>query len=180
MAEPEGAGRNGVLLVGEALGEQEAAVGRPFQGKAGLAFTQMLQRAGLVRDDFLIDNALRCQPPFNRLNGEPYEAEVLWRCRPHLGATLADPRVRAVVAMGEIAFQRTCALDKNWKITPARGYVWRGENGKPVVPTFHPSYIMRGKHKLRGVFLADVLRASRPDVIVETLEDAAPILRLLD
>lgn len=161
MAAPEGAGRNGVLLVGEALGEQEAAVGKPFQGKAGLALTQMLQRAGLVRDDFLIDNALRCQPPFNRLNGEPYEAEVLWRCRPHLGATLADPRVRAVVAMGEIAFQRVCALDKTWKITPARGYVWRGENGKPVVPTFHPSYIMRGKHKLRGVFLADVLRAKR-------------------
>ena len=161
MPAAEGGNKSGVLLVGEALGTDEAAVGKPFQGKAGLVLTQMLQRAGLSRDEFLIDNALRCQPPGNRLNGEPYEYATINHCRRHVQSSLDRPDVRAIVPMGEIAFQRVCGLDKQWKITPARGYIWRAENGKWAVPAFHPSYIMRGKHKLRGVFLADLLRAKR-------------------
>lgn len=51
---------NGVLLVGEALGEQEALHGKPFVGRAGLALDQMLQRYGMRREHFLIDNTLRC------------------------------------------------------------------------------------------------------------------------
>ena len=62
MEKAEGPGTiwNGVLLVGEALGENEALVGRPFVGRAGLALSQMLQRSGLRREHFIIDNALRC------------------------------------------------------------------------------------------------------------------------
>jgi uracil-DNA glycosylase family 4 len=159
MPSADGSGRNGVLLVGEALGEAEAWKGRPFQGKAGLALAQMFQRVGLNREDFLIDNVIRCRPPDNKLNGEVYEQEVVFKCRPHLDGSLGDSRVRAVVPMGEVAFQRVCGLDKKWKITPSRGYVWRSEGGKWALPTFHPAFIMRGNHKLSGVFLNDLLRA---------------------
>jgi uracil-DNA glycosylase family 4 len=148
---------NGVLLVGEALGEAEAASGKPFQGKAGWAFTQMLQRVGLDRGDFLIDNVLRCRPPDNRLNGIPLEREVIAHCGSHLNKTITEWKPRVIVPMGEVALQRILDLPKSEKITPRRGWVeWSHRYNCWVIPTFHPAFIMRGNQALSGVFVADV------------------------
>src|SRR5690606_39410898 len=66
----------GVLLLGEALGEEEAKEGRPFVGKAGFMLTRLLQWAGLDRSDFAIANSVWCRPPSNKLDGRSEERRV--------------------------------------------------------------------------------------------------------
>lgn len=155
-----GTGSSGVLLVGEALGEQEALVGAPFAGKAGVMLNQMLQRIGVKRDDLWIDNCLRCSPPENKLNGEWYELDVLRHCAAHLDHTIETLKPKVIVTLGEIPLQRVLGLDKDAKITPYRGYVqWSEKYNCWVVPTYHPSYIMRGNQHLSGVWLSDLDRA---------------------
>lgn len=160
MPFPEGTGSNGVLLVGEALGEQEALVGKPFQGRAGWAFTQTLLRRDLKREDFTIENVLRCRPPENKLNHMSYEGAAIAHCSQYLDATLAARRPKAIVAMGEIPLQRLLGVGKDAKITKWRGYVeWSAKYQAWVIGTFHPAYIMRGNQHLSGVFLHDVEHA---------------------
>lgn len=64
---PSGDFRKGVLIVGEAAGEQEAAAGIAFVGKSGYYLWNALRRVGLERDDFRIANVLSCRPPNNKL-----------------------------------------------------------------------------------------------------------------
>lgn len=155
-----GTGTTGVLLVGEALGETEAATGVPFSGKAGTMLTQLLQRLDLKREDFWIDNCLRCRPPQNKLNGEWYEEMVLESCKGFLDATIDTLNPRVIVTLGEIPMQRVLGLGKDAKITPHRGYVeWSEKYHCWVIPTYHPSYLMRGNQHLSGVWLNDVQKA---------------------
>jgi uracil-DNA glycosylase family 4 len=165
MARPEGPGTawNGVLLVGEALGEQEAASGKPFVGKAGLTLSQMLQRGGFNREHFVIDNALRCRPPGNLLAHQPYEQSALASCAPHLDGTIRDLKPRAVVPLGDVALRRMLGVSsfgKGDSLTKRRGFVERLDRwGTWMVPTFHPSFLMRGNRHLTEVFLSDIRRA---------------------
>ena len=88
-----------VLLVGEAPGAQEDAVGVPFVGRSGQLLDSLLDEAGLPRDQVAVANVLKCRPPANR---KPRRAEVA-RCRPWLDRQieLIDPAV--VVALGGTA-----------------------------------------------------------------------------
>ena len=167
MAEPEGPGAfwNGVLLVGEALGETEAAEGRPFAGRAGLALSQMLQRAGMPRAQFMIDNALRCRPPFNKLAGQSYERDAIAHCAPFLDETIRRHRPRAIAALGDVAMRRVLGLEhlaKGDTLTKRRGFPeWSDRYQVWVVPTFHPSYLARGNRHLTQVFTADIAKTVR-------------------
>jgi len=183
MPEPAGSGSNGVLLVGEALGEDEAREGKPFVGKAGFQLTSMLQRLGLNREDFLIDNCLRCRPPMNALAGTAYETQVLGSCKHHLAETIRQHQPKCVVALGATAtkvllpepFDRASLENR-------RGYVeWSPEFEVWVIPTFHPSFLMRGNQKLTGVWMNDIQHALHiakhghiPAKIL-TLEDPTPM-----
>lgn len=157
MAHAEGTANNGVMLVGEALGEEEEKVGKPFQGKAGHKLTGMLARRGLRRDQFAIDNTIRCRPPKNKLEGQPYESAVVGHCAPNLDGSIARIRPRVIVPLGAVALQRVLGLGKGDKITPHRGYVsWSFRYNCWVIPTYHPSYIMRGQQRLENVFVGDI------------------------
>ncbi len=155
MPHAEGTGVNGVMLVGEALGEEEAKRGLPFQGRAGGALTQMLQRRGYVREEFWIDNCLRCRPPNNKLVGQPYERPMLAFC-PFLDESITELKPRAIVAMGAVAFHKLTGIGRELSYLDVRGYVFKSVNGPWVVPTYHPAFIMRGMHELTGVFLSDI------------------------
>lgn len=156
---------NKVLLVGEALGEMEALHSRPFAGRAGLALDQMLQRGGLRREHFMIDNALRCRPPLNKLVGQPYEQTALEFCAHHLDGTISGHRPLAIVPMGDIALRRLLGLPsfaKGDTLTKRRGYAeWSDRYQTWIIPTFHPSFLMRGNRHLTQVFLADLQKAVR-------------------
>ncbi len=129
-----------LLFVGEAPGADEDAQGEPFVGKAGQLLTKMIEAMGYRREDVYICNVLKCRPPGNR-NPEPDEVAA---CEPFLKKQLAAIRPRMIVALGKFAVQ--CLLRDDAPISRLRGN-FRSYEGIPLMPTFHPAYLLRDPSK---------------------------------
>lgn len=164
-----------VALLGEALGEDEADQGAPFVGKAGFKLTRLIEWAGFDRSKFDIYNTVWCRPPFNRLEGQPYEDPAIAHCKAaHWGRLLS--RADVVVPMGNVP---TNALLGRKGILSIRGYVWPGVN-QHVIPTVHPSFIQRGQAKYSAAFINDIQKAvllargGMPPQITQYLLDPSP------
>jgi len=125
-----------LMFVGEAPGEDEDLKGEPFVGKAGQLLTKMIEAMGLRREDVYICNTVKCRPPNNR-NPEPDE---LAACEPFLKGQLAAVEPEVIVTLGKFAAQ--ALLREQTPITRLRGQ-WREYEGIPVMPTFHPAYLLR-------------------------------------
>jgi DNA polymerase len=125
-----------LMFVGEGPGEDEDLQGFPFVGKAGQLLTKMIEAMGLKREDVYIANTVKCRPPNNR-NPEPDELES---CEPFLKGQLAAVRPEVIVTLGKFAAQSL--LRDATPITRLRGQ-WRQYEGIPVMPTFHPAYLLR-------------------------------------
>src|SRR4051812_23134464 len=125
-----------LMFVGEAPGEDEDLQGFPFVGKAGQLLTKMIEAMGLARDDVYICNTVKCRPPNNR-NPEPDE---LAACEPFLKAQLAAVKPEVIVTLGKFAAQ--ALLRDDTAISRLRG-TWREYEGIPLMPTFHPAYLLR-------------------------------------
>jgi DNA polymerase len=140
-----------LLFVGEAPGADEDAQGEPFVGKAGQLLTKMIEAMGYRREDVYICNVLKCRPPGNR-NPEPDEVAA---CEPFLKRQLGAIRPRMIVALGKFAVQ--CLLRDDSPISRLRGN-FRTYEGIPLMPTFHPAYLLRdpSKKKLAWQDLKDV------------------------
>lgn len=176
FARTDGTGRNGVLLVGEALGETEAEQGKPFKGEAGMMLNRILHRVGMKRDDFLIANTINCNPPNNVLTGAPYEAAAISHCSPYLHETiLASKQIKVLVPMGNTATQRL--LPGAAGVYSFHGTVhWHPLYKMWVVPTFHPSYMLQSGCKEVLTVISDlnkafeVLKNEYTDPIVDFIE----------
>lgn len=158
----DGTGWNGVFLVGEALGRDEVATGKPFQGGAGKLLDRMLTRRNdpatgvpLKREDFLIGNVINCRPPDNEITNTPYEEEAIAHCAPYLIKALEIHKPRVIVGLGN---QPLRWFTGQWGITKLRGYVFETKWG-PFIGTYHPDYIMRGKFPYAKIFQQDILKA---------------------
>jgi DNA polymerase len=125
-----------LMFVGEGPGEDEDLQGLPFVGKAGQLLTKMIEAMGLRREDVYICNTVKCRPPNNR-NPEPDE---LLACEPFLKGQLGAVKPEAIVTLGKFAAQSL--LRESTPITRLRGQ-WREYEGIPVMPTFHPAYLLR-------------------------------------
>jgi len=125
-----------VMIIGEAPGRDEDREGRPFVGRAGQLLDRMLAAIDLDRGaSVYITNVLPWRPPQNR---EP-QGEEIAMMMPFLErhVALADPDM--IVLMGNISCQ--AVLGKRG-ITRLRGQ-WAQAFGKPVLPMFHPAYLLR-------------------------------------
>jgi DNA polymerase len=91
---------------------------------------------GLGRNDVYICNLIKCRPPSNR-NPEPDEVAA---CEPFLKAQLAALQPRIIVALGKFAAQ--ALLRESTPISQLRGRL-RTYEGVPLMPTFHPAYLLR-------------------------------------
>ncbi len=125
-----------LMFVGEAPGADEDVQGVPFVGRAGQLLTKMIEAMGLRRDDVYIANVLKCRPPGNR-NPEPDEIQT---CQPFLFRQLASIQPRVVIALG--AFAARTLLDTQDPISRLRGRVFDFRGAK-LIPTFHPSFLLR-------------------------------------
>jgi uracil-DNA glycosylase family 4 len=127
-----------LCFVGEAPGAEEDAQGLPFVGRAGQLLDRMIGAMGLSPErDVYVCNILKCRPPGNR---RPEPAEMA-TCIPYLHEQLALVRPRAIVAMGNTAV--AALLDTKLGITKLRGQ-WKLYRGQTLVmPTYHPSYLLR-------------------------------------
>lgn len=147
-----------ILLVGEALGSTEAVRGQPFVGMAGGMLDRILRLCGFSRDQFRIDNVVRCQPPNNWLDGAPWQHEAVNHCSVHINGTLNENHT-VVIPLGTVPAQRLLGIapgTRNGGITNLHGTVSRDPLDRFwIVPSFHPSYIQRGAHNLIGVCVSD-------------------------
>ncbi len=162
FARTDGRGDLDILVVAEALGEDEAKAGRPLVGKAGTTWNRIVARTfddvlkrNLTRDDFVHANTINCRPPDNELVGAPYEYAALDHCRPYLEETIKDVAPKAILTLGDTALRW---FTGHRGITKLRGYVFETPFG-PVIPTYHPSYIQRGNFHLARVVQTDILKA---------------------
>jgi uracil-DNA glycosylase len=126
-----------LMFVGEGPGEQEDIQGIPFVGRAGQLLTRLIEGIGLTRDDVYIANVVKCRPPGNR---DPLPAEIE-ACSPYLEAQLRfiDPTV--VVTLGNFATK--LLLDTKEGITKLRGREFPFRERAVLIPTFHPSAVLR-------------------------------------
>jgi DNA polymerase len=127
-----------LCFVGEAPGADEDAQGLPFVGRAGQLLDRMISAMGLSPErDVYVCNILKCRPPGNR-RPEPNEIAT---CIPYLHEQLALVKPKVIVAMGNTAV--AALLDTKLGITKVRGQ-WKLYQGHTLVmPTYHPSYLLR-------------------------------------
>lgn len=126
-----------LMFVGEGPGETEDERGLPFVGRAGELLTQMIEKGmGIPRSAVYICNAVKCRPPNNR-TPLPDEARA---CSPFLAGQIAAVRPRVIVALGKPA--TSLLLGREVSITRLRGQ-WQEYRGIPLMPTFHPAYLLR-------------------------------------
>jgi DNA polymerase len=125
-----------LMFVGEGPGAEEDRRGEPFVGRAGKKLDEMIAAIGLAREDVYIANIVKCRPPNNR---DPQPDEI-GSCSPFLKKQIAAIRPRVIVALGSPAAKTL--LDTRVGITKLRG-TWHSFAGVPVMPTFHPAYLLR-------------------------------------
>ena len=143
-----------VMIIGEAPGRDEDIQGKPFVGRAGQLLDLMFSHIGLSRQSpaaeaaLYITHVLPWRPPQNR-DPQPDEiAMMLPFLRRHV--ELIDPEI--IVAMGNHSCQ---ALLGRRGITRLRGN-WAEAMGRPVLPMFHPAYLLRSPEAKREAW-ADLL-----------------------
>jgi uracil-DNA glycosylase family 4 len=136
----EGSADAEIMFIGEAPGEEEDRLGRPFVGRAGKKLDEIIQAMGLQREDVYIANILKARPPNNRT---PQPDEIAG-CSPFLLEQIRIIRPAVIVALGGPASKTLLETDTG--ITRLRGS-WHefhdGERTIPVMPTFHPAYLLR-------------------------------------
>ncbi len=146
----DGTGPARIMFVGEAPGADEDAQGVPFVGRAGQLLTKMIENGmGLSRHEVYITNVLKCRPPGNR-NPEPEEIAA---CRGYLESQIDLVGPEVLVALGKFAAQFLLGTDEG--IMKIRGR-WAEYRGIPVMPTFHPSFLLRQPDRKRDAW-ADLL-----------------------
>lgn len=133
-----------LMFVGEAPGADEDRQGEPFVGAAGQLLTRIIQTMGLTRQTVYIANILKCRPdtPGQSSGNRKPTAEEMKTCLPYLQSQIDIIQPKALVALGATAVEGL--LGKTEGISRLRGK-WQAYRGIPLMPTFHPSYLLRNQ-----------------------------------
>lgn len=137
----EGDSGASIMFIGEGPGREEDLQGRPFVGDAGKLLERLIEKMGFRREDVYIANIVKCRPPMNR---DPQEDEVA-ACSPFLVEQIGIIQPKVIVSLGKVSAYTLLGISgpiTKFSITRARGKF--GEyKGIPVMPTFHPAYLLR-------------------------------------
>jgi DNA polymerase len=174
---------SGLALIGEAPGAEEARLGHPFVGRSGQLLDKMLVQAGIDRRRSFVGNVFRFQPPGNKVDhffisrraavaqnlpiAESYGQFGSAWCRGDyageidaLRDALIQLKPRMIIALGRTP---------TWALTGLNGLLdkvgkpleCRLLQGVPVIPTYHPSFIMRGNWGLQDQWLQHFLTTKK-------------------
>ncbi len=133
-----------LMFIGEAPGADEDAQGEPFVGKAGELLTKIIVAMGLSRQQVFIANILKCRPdtPGQSAGNRKPTTDEMATCIPWLHEQINLIQPEALVALGATAVEGL--LGKTDGIMKLRGN-WRTYRGIPLMPTFHPAYLLRNQ-----------------------------------
>jgi len=141
----EGDSKAGVMFIGEGPGAEEDRTGRPFVGQAGMLLDRMIIAMGFERKDVYIANVVKCRPPGNR---DPKDDEVA-ACADYLDRQIDLIKPEIIVALGKPASRRLTGTDKPMGALRGR---WSTYRGTPLMPVFHPAYLLRNPKAKREVW----------------------------
>jgi len=135
-----------LMFIGEGPGASEDSMGRPFVGRSGELLTKMIENVlHLKRDAVYITNIVKCRPPNNRVP-TPSEAHT---CQPYLLKQIELVKPKLIVTLGGTAYHYLTGDETG--ITKVRGTLHQ-QNGYMLIPTYHPSYLLRNPSAKREVF----------------------------
>ena len=144
-----GHARADLVIVGEGPGREEDRVGEPFVGAAGQMLNKMLERVlGLSRDMVYITNVVKCRPPDNRT---PLPEEIA-ACKQVLEDQLVAVGPKLILTLGRPATQTLLETSRGIKSMRGQWSRWRDV---PVLPTFHPAYLLR-QPRDKGLVFGDL------------------------
>ena len=147
----EGNIKTDLMFVGEAPGRDEDVQGRPFVGRAGQLLTKIINAMKFQRNEVYITNIVKCRPPNNR---NPHKEEMD-SCKDYLLRQIELIRPKVIVTLGKVA--ASFFIQTSLGMTALRGDFYEFE-GIKVMPTFHPSYLIRneGNRILRKMVWEDM------------------------
>jgi uracil-DNA glycosylase len=133
-----------LMFVGEAPGADEDAQGEPFVGAAGQLLTRIIKAMGFSRETVYIANILKCRPdtPGQSYGNRKPTGQEMKTCLPYLLEQIRLIQPKVIAALGATAMEGL--FGKPVGISKLRGQ-WQTFNGIPVMPTYHPSYLLRNQ-----------------------------------
>ncbi len=135
-----------LMFVGEAPGADEDVQGLAFVGRAGQLLTDMVEKGmKMKRADVFIANVIKCRPPGNR----PPETDEILTCQPFLEAQIKAIQPRVIVALGATAGKFMAKTADPISRFRGRFASW---DGIPVMPTYHPAYLLRNPSAKKTVW----------------------------
>lgn len=127
-----------ILVCAEAPGEKEDLAALPLVGPSGKLLDDNLKALGFDSNlDAYICNIIKCRPPGNR---KPEEEEIN-SCIEYVEQQIQLVNPKVIVALGNIATQSL--INTTLGITKARGKIFKYKGKIPLIPTYHPSYVLR-------------------------------------
>jgi uracil-DNA glycosylase family 4 len=153
-----------IMFVGEAPGGEEEIQGEPFVGPAGQLLTKMIQAMGLKREEVYIGNIMNWRPQLGvsgggeQVGNRPPSEEEMRYCLPYLRAQIEVVNPDLLVALGSTAAQGLLGFGSFKALGEIRGR-WREFGGKPLMVTYHPSYILRNQsNRSKRMIWEDLLK----------------------
>ncbi len=130
-----------LVFVGEGPGTEEDRQGLAFVGPAGQLLTRLIRALGMTREEVFIANIVKCRPTERNegVRDRPPTDEEMSACLPYLHEQLDVLRPKVIVCLGATALRGLLGLQG---ISRLRGK-WQNYRGIPVMPTYHPSYLLR-------------------------------------
>ncbi len=121
-----------IMFIGEAPGQKEDELGRPFVGAAGKFLDELLASIGLNREDVYISNVVKYRPPENR---DPTDEEKA-QCMPWLQLEIAIIKPKVIVPLGRHALGHFL---NEVTIGSAHGKPFKISESVTVFPIYHPA-----------------------------------------
>lgn len=153
-----------IMFVGEAPGAEEEIEGEPFVGPAGQLLTKMIQGMGLTRGEVYIGNIMNWRPQMPTVDGRdqvgnrPPSQDEMRYCLPYLRAQIEVVNPDLLVALGSTAAQGLLGFGSFKALGDIRGQ-WHEFAGKPLMVTYHPSYILRNQsNRSKRMIWEDLLK----------------------
>lgn len=134
-----------LMLIGEAPGEQETHLGRPFVGKAGKNLDSFLKWVDMERKKIYITNAVKIRPTTlgknARIRNRPPTQEEVALFRPWLMQEIALVNPRVIATLGNVPLQAVTASRRT--VGELHGQILRSNNlPAPLVPLYHPASLI--------------------------------------
>jgi DNA polymerase len=152
-----------IFFVGEAPGAEEEIAGEPFVGPAGQLLSKMIVAMGLAREQVYIGNIMCWRPQLptpegaEQIGNRPPSAEEMAYCLPYLRASIDIVQPELIVALGGTAAQGL--LGAKFTTLGAARSQWHEFAGKPMMVTYHPSYLLRSaSNKSKRAVWEDLLQ----------------------